>query len=130
MPKFLDKIVIASIILTIFGGAVAVIFQWVTGMELSPTLIQYWFTVFGIELGATTLITLTKTLTKTYEKKVELQLMDKYKITPEKEDLKLNNELMNNLDIGDSYMGSTDFDFTDEADGCNNEYRCGNFNSC
>jgi hypothetical protein len=41
-------------------------------MELSPTLIQYWFTVFGIELGATTLITLTKTLTKTYEKKVEL----------------------------------------------------------
>lgn len=117
MPKFLDKIVIASIVLTIFGGAVAVIFQWVTGMELSPTLIQYWFTVFGIELGATTLITLTKTLTKTYEKKVELQLMDKYKITPEKEDLKLNNELMNNLDIGDSYTGSTDFDFTDEAEG-------------
>ena len=117
MSKFLDKIVIASIILTIFGGIVAVIFQWVTGMELSPTLIQYWFTVFGIELGATTLITLTKTLTKTYEKKVELQLMDKYKITPEKEDLKLNNELMNNLDIGDSYMGSTGFDFTDEAEG-------------
>lgn len=117
MPKFLDKIVIASIILTIFGGAVAVIFQWVTGMELSPTLIQYWFTVFGIELGATTLITLTKTLTKTYEKKVELQLMDKYKITPEKEDLKLNNDLTNNLDIEDSYMSSTDFDFTDEAEG-------------
>ena len=117
MPKFLDKIVIASIILTIFGGAVAVIFQWVTGMELSPTLIQYWFTVFGIELGATTLITLTKTLTKTYEKKVELQLMDKYKITPEKEDLKLNNELMNNLDVGDSYVSPTDFDFTDEAEG-------------
>lgn len=117
MPKFLDKIVIASIILTIFGGAVAVIFQWVTGMELSPTLIQYWFTVFGIELGATTLITLTKTLTKTYEKKVELQLMDKYKIIPEKEDLKLNNELMNNSDIGDSYMGSAGFDFTDEAEG-------------
>ena len=117
MPKFLDKIVIASIILTIFGGAVAVIFQWVTGMELSPTLIQYWFTVFGIELGATTLITLTKTLTKTYEKKVELQLMDKYKITPEKEDLKLNNELMNNLDVGDSYVSPTNFDFTDEAEG-------------
>ena len=117
MPKFLDKIVIASITLTIFGGIVAVIFQWVTGMELSPTLIQYWFTVFGIELGATTLITLTKTLTKTYEKKVELQLMDKYKIIPEKEDLKLNNELMNNLDVGDSYMDSTDFDFTDEAEG-------------
>lgn len=117
MPKFLDKIVIASIILTIFGGAVAVIFQWVTGMELSPTLIQYWFTVFGIELGATTLITLTKTLTKTYEKKVELQLMDKYKITPEKEDLKLNNELINNLDVGDSYVSPTDLDFTDEAEG-------------
>ena len=43
--------------------------------------------------------------------------MDKYKITPEKEDLKLNNELMNNLDVGDSYMGSADFDFTDEAEG-------------
>lgn len=117
MPKFLDKIVIASIILTIFGGIVAVIFQWVTRMELSPTLIQYWFTVFGIELGATTLITLTKTLTKTYEKKVELQLMDKYKITPEKEDLKLNNELTNNLDIGDSYISPTDFSFVDEAEG-------------
>ena len=117
MPKFLNKVVVSSIILTVFGGVVAVIFQWITGEELSSTLIQYWFTVFGIELGATTLITLTKTLTKTYEKKVELQLMDKYKITPEKEDLKLNNELMNNLDTGDSYMSSTDFDFTDEAEG-------------
>lgn len=78
MPKFLDKIVIASIGLTILGGLIAVIFQWVTGMELSPTLIQYWFTVFGIELGATTLITLTKTLTKTYEKKVELQTWFKW----------------------------------------------------
>lgn len=118
MPKFLDKIVIASIILTIFGGAVAVIFQWVTGMELSPTLIQYWFTVFGIELGATTLITLTKTLTKTYEKKVELQLMDKYKITPSKEDIKFVEDLTKDLEVGDSYIDPVDFTYrNDELEG-------------
>lgn len=117
MPKFLDKIVVASIGLTIFGGLIAVIFQWVTGMELSPTLIQYWFTVFGIELGATTLITLTKTLTKTYEKKIELQLMDKYKITPSKEDLKFVEDLIRDWDINTSYIDSTNFDFTDEVEG-------------
>lgn len=93
MPKFLDKIVIASLGLAVFGGFVAVVFQWVTGMELSPTLIQYWFTVFGVELGATALITLVKTATKTYEKKIELQLMNKYKIQPSKEDLKFMNSL-------------------------------------
>lgn len=118
MPKFLDKIVIASIGLTILGGLIAVIFQWATGMELSPTLIQYWFTVFGIELGATTLITLTKTLTKTYEKKVELQLMNKYKITPSKEDLKFVEDLTKDWDIGDSYIDPIDFTYrNDEAGG-------------
>ena len=116
MPKFLDKIVIASIGLTILGGLIAVIFQWATGMELSPTLIQYWFTVFGIELGATTLITLTKTITKTYEKKVELQLMNKYKITPSKEDLKFIDDLTKDWGIGNSYIDPIDFSYTDEVE--------------
>lgn len=89
MPKFLNKIVVSSIILTVFGGVVAVIFQWITGEELSSTLIQYWFTVFGVELGATALITAVKTATKTYEKKIELSLMNKYNIKPDKQDLKL-----------------------------------------
>lgn len=117
MPKFLDKIVIASIGLTILGGLIAVVFQWATGMELSPTLIQYWFTVFGIELGATTLITLIKTVTKTYEKKVELQLMDKYKIQPSKEDLKFVEDLTKDWNIGDTYIDPIDFTYTDEARG-------------
>ena len=114
MPKFLDKIVIASIGLTILGGLIAVIFQWETGMELSPTLIQYWFTVFGIELGATTLITLVKTLTKTYEKKVELQLMDKYKIKPSKEDLKFVEDLTSHWNVGNNYIDPIDFTYKDD----------------
>lgn len=114
MPKFLDKIVIASIGLTVFGGFIATIFQWMTGMELSSTLVQYWFTVFGIELGATTLITLVKTATKTYEKKIELQLMNKYKIQPSKEDLKFVNDLTNRWDSTDSYVDSI---YTDEMEG-------------
>lgn len=119
MPKFLDKIVIASIGLTIFGGAIAVVFQWVTGMELSPTLVQYWFTVFGIELGATTLITLAKTLTKTYEKKVELQLMNEYKITPNKEDLKFKaTEDFLDWNNDSSYVAPNNFIYEDsEAEG-------------
>lgn len=117
MPKFLDKIVIASIGLTILGGLIAVIFQWVTGMELSPTLIQYWFTVFGIELGATTLITLVKTVTKTYEKKIELQLMKKYDIKPSKEDLKFVEDLTKDWNIGDSYTSPIDFIHINETEG-------------
>lgn len=107
--KFLDKIVIGSIFLTALGGIAAYIYQWETGMELSPTLIQYWFTVFGIELGATTLITLAKTVTKTYEKKVELQLMDKYKVKPSKEDLKFIEDLTKDWGVGDSYIDPIDF---------------------
>ena len=86
-------------------------------MELSPTLIQYWFTVFGIELGATTLITLVKTVTKTYEKKVELSLMEKYKITPSKEDLKFINDLTKDWGIGSSYIEPIDFSSNGEAEG-------------
>lgn len=34
----------------------ACVFQCVTGQELSPTLIQWHYTVFGIELGALALL--------------------------------------------------------------------------
>jgi hypothetical protein len=60
-------------------------------------------------LGATALITLAKTVTKTYEKKVELQLMDKYKVKPSKEDLKFIEDLTKDWGVGDSYIDPIDF---------------------
>jgi hypothetical protein len=60
-------------------------------------------------LGATTLITLTKTLTKTYEKKMELSLMNEYNIAPSKEDLKFKEDYTPDWGMGDSYIEPMDF---------------------
>ena len=43
--------------------------------------------------------------------------MNKYNITPSKEDLKFVEDLTKDWGIGDSYMGPIDFDYTDEAEG-------------
>lgn len=52
----LDKYLRLSIALTIFYTVVCIFFQAVTGIELSPTLTQWFFTFFGIEIGAAAFI--------------------------------------------------------------------------
>jgi hypothetical protein len=84
--KFLSVIVVASIILCIICGIVAVVFQAVSGEELSPTLVDNWYTVFGIELGATALIQITKTITDEIKRRNKIKHMTENGIEPKHSD--------------------------------------------
>lgn len=74
-PKFLSIMVIASLLLCIVYGAVAIVFQWIKGEEVSPTLTERWFQVFGIEIAGSTLIYIVKRITSIWriEDKIELK---------------------------------------------------------
>lgn len=61
--NFLSAMVIASLLLCIIYGVVAIVFQWFRGEEISPTLTEHWFQVFGIEIAGTTLIYIVKRVT-------------------------------------------------------------------
>lgn len=88
--KFLSLIVIVSIVLCVVGGIVAVIFQAATGIELSSTLIDRWFTVFGVELGAAALIQITKIITEELKRRNKIEHMAENGIEPQRSDF--NNE--------------------------------------
>ncbi|MCL2507541.1 MAG: hypothetical protein FWF05_00045 [Oscillospiraceae bacterium] len=56
--------------LTLFTAA-SIIFQAATGQELSPTLTQWFFTVWGVELGGGVLMKVTETITERMKKKAK-----------------------------------------------------------
>ncbi len=68
--KFSKKIVIWAIVLLVVYTIVSVVYQFITGFELAPTLTQMFFTVFGIELGATSLIKITDVVVDLYKEKI------------------------------------------------------------
>lgn len=87
---FLKIIVVLSIVLCIAGGIVSVFFQAITGVELSPTLIDKWYTVFGLELGASALIQVTKIMTDEIKRRNKIKHMKENDIKLERSDF--NNE--------------------------------------
>lgn len=54
--RFMKRVLIFCLSELVLFGVFACVFQCVTGLELSPTLIQWHYTVFGIELGALALL--------------------------------------------------------------------------
>lgn len=56
MKRKLDKYLKFCFILTMAYAVIAITFQAVTGSELSPTLTQWFYTFFGIEIGSTAFI--------------------------------------------------------------------------
>lgn len=56
MKQKLDRYLKFCFILTMVYAVIAIVFQAVTGNELSPTLTQWFYTFFGIEIGASAFI--------------------------------------------------------------------------
>lgn len=54
--RFMKRILVFCFVVMIAFSIVAVVYQCVTGQELSPTLIQWYYTVFGVELAASALL--------------------------------------------------------------------------
>lgn len=54
--KYMKKIVAVCITSLFIYTAIAILFQMITGMELSTTLTDRFLTVIGVELGATAFI--------------------------------------------------------------------------
>ena len=81
-PKFLSIMVIFSLLLCIIYGVVAVVFQWITGTEISPTLTERWFQVFGIEIAGTTLIYIVKRVTSIWriQDRIKLKKEEGFKL--------------------------------------------------
>lgn len=73
-PKFISVMVVASLILCVLYGIVATIFQYKTGGELSPTLTENWYKVFGVEIAGTTIIYIVKRISKYLEIKDKIKL--------------------------------------------------------
>lgn len=84
--KFLSLMVILSLLLCVLYGIVAIIFQYETGGELSPTLTENWYKVFGIEIAGTTIIYIVKRVSKYLEIKDKIKLKKENGIEITKED--------------------------------------------
>lgn len=84
--KFLSSVVIVSLVLCVIYGITAVFFQAVTGEELSPTLTDKWFTVFGIELLATAIIQITKTIVTNLKMRNKIEYMKQNGLNPKHSD--------------------------------------------
>ncbi len=54
--RFMKRVLVFCFSAMILLAAIAIIYQCMTGQELSPTLIQWFYTVFGVELGAAALL--------------------------------------------------------------------------
>lgn len=89
-PKFLSIMVIASLLLCIAFGAVAILFQWITGTEISPTLTEKWFQVFGIEIAGSTLIYIVKRVTSIWRVQDRIELKKKEGFELKESDFDLN----------------------------------------
>ena len=107
--KFLSMMVVASLLLCVLYGVIAIIFQWITGSELSPTLTEKWFQIFGIEIGGTTLIYIVKRIVSIWriEDKIELKKKEGFELKE------------SDFDTGSeypSYFVSDDPTYDDESD--------------
>lgn len=73
--NFLSMMVIVSLALCVIFGIIGVAFQGITGQELSPTLVENWFKVFGTEIAATGVIYIVKRVTSIWriEDKIKLK---------------------------------------------------------
>lgn len=79
-PKFISIMVILSLLLCVIYGGAAVLFQYYTGEELSPTLTENWFQVFGIEIAGTTIIYIVKRISKILETKDRIDLKKEHNL--------------------------------------------------
>lgn len=73
-------------ILCVLYGVIAVAFQAITGLELSPTLTDKWYLVFGTELAAAAFIQITKLCTNKIKLKNKIEYMKENDIKLERED--------------------------------------------
>lgn len=79
-PKFVSVMVIFSLLLCVIYGVAAIGFQYFTGEELSPTLTENWFQVFGIEIAGTTIIYIVKRISKILETKDRIDLKKEHNL--------------------------------------------------
>lgn len=54
--RFMKRILVFCFLAMIVFSIIAIVYQCVTGQELSSTLIQWFYTVFGVELAASALL--------------------------------------------------------------------------
>ena len=106
--KFLSLVVIVSIVLCVIGGIVAVVFQSITGVELSPTLIDKWYTVFGTELGACAVIQVAKIVSEEVKRRNKIKHMKENGIEPVRSDFKTEQD-----GYYDGYIGSESYDYSE-----------------
>ena len=50
--RFMKRVLVFCFLALIVFSTVAIVYQCTTGQELSPTLVQWFYTVFGVELAA------------------------------------------------------------------------------
>lgn len=84
--KFLTVSVIASLILCVLFTITVLILNCM-GIEVSDTLIQYFFTVFGIEFSATAAIKISKHIVDRQKVKDKIDLLKENNLEIEKSDL-------------------------------------------
>lgn len=85
--KFLTLSVIISLILCVLFTGIVIALECV-GIEVSDTLIQYFFTVFGIEFAATAAIKISKHTIEKQKVKDKIEQIKENNLTVEKEDLR------------------------------------------
>lgn len=54
--RFMKRVLIFCFLAMIVFSTVAIVYQCASGQELSPTLVQWFYTAFGVELAATALL--------------------------------------------------------------------------
>lgn len=98
--KFLTLSVIISLILCVLFTGVVIALECM-GVEVSDTLIQYFFTVFGVEFAATAAIKISKHTIEKQKVKDRLEQIKENNLPLEKEDLKTSD----NDDYIEEYYG-------------------------
>lgn len=84
--KFLSFIVMFSLIICIIYTVAAVVFQYKTSTEISPTVSESVYKVFGTEIAAAALITITKKIVGYIDTKSRVQLMKDNDVEPRPQD--------------------------------------------
>lgn len=98
--KFLTLSVIISLILCVLFTGVVIALECM-GIEVSDTLIQYFFTVFGVEFAATAAIKISKHTIEKQKVKDRIEQIKSNNLPLEKEDLKTSD----NDDYIEEYYG-------------------------
>ena len=98
--KFLTLSVIISLILCVLFTGVVIALECM-GIEVSDTLIQYFFTVFGVEFAATAAIKISKHTIEKQKVKDRVENIKNNGLKVEKVDLKTDDT----IDYSDEYYG-------------------------